>query len=105
MKQFHFLAFAVLAVSFASQRASAADGLALAKSNQCTACHAVDSKTVGPAFKAIAAKYKGDSAAASKLAASVKGGSSGKWGAIPMPPNGAISDADAKAIVEWILKQ
>ena len=81
----------------------AADGPAMAKASQCTACHWTESRQVGPSFKEVVAKYKDDSKAGDKLAASIKGGSSGKWGAVPMPPNGAVSDADAHALAAWIL--
>jgi cytochrome c len=93
---------AAMAAACASP-ASAADGPAMAKASQCTVCHATENRQVGPSFKEIAAKYKGDAKAADKLAASIKGGSSGKWGAVPMPPNGAVSDADAQALAAWIL--
>lgn len=75
----------------------------LAKKYNCLACHAVDKKVVGPAYKEVAAKYKGDKAAADKLAAKVKAGGSGVWGAVPMPPNAAVPDADIKKLVTWIL--
>ena len=72
----------------------------------CMACHAKDTKVVGPAFKDIAAKYKGDKEAPTRLAEKVRKGGSGVWGPIPMPPNPAekISDADLKGAVELILK-
>ncbi|MFT3858705.1 MAG: cytochrome C [Aquabacterium sp.] len=72
----------------------------------CMACHAKDKKVVGPAFKDIASKYKGDKEAVAKLSDKVRKGGSGVWGPIPMPPNAAekISDADLKASVEQILK-
>lgn len=76
---------------------------ALAKKYNCTACHAVDKKLVGPAYKDVAAKYKGDSAAAAKLATKVKKGGSGVWGPIPMPPNPAVPDAEIKKLVDWVL--
>jgi len=73
----------------------------LATKNGCMACHAVDKKLVGPSFQDIAKKYKaGD---ADKLAAKVKSGGSGVWGAIPMPPNAGIKDADIATLVKWIL--
>ena len=76
---------------------------ALAKKHNCLACHAVDKKTVGPAYMEIAKKYKGQNVAA-KLEEKVKKGGSGVWGAIPMPPNAAVPDADIKKLVDWILK-
>jgi cytochrome c len=93
---------AVLTATRISQ-ATAVEGPALAKANQCTVCHATDNRVVGPSFKEVAAKYKDDAKAADELAASIKGGSTGKWGAVPMPPNGAVSDADTHALAAWIL--
>lgn len=71
----------------------------------CVACHAKDKKTVGPAQKDIAAKYKGQDVAA-KLAERVRKGGSGVFGTVPMPPTGAdkISDADLKTVIDAILK-
>ena len=80
-----------------------ADGLALAQKNACMACHQVDKKLVGPAYKDVAAKYRGDKTAEAKLVKKVKEGGSGVWGAIPMPPHPQMSDADIKTIVHWIL--
>lgn len=76
---------------------------ALAKKHNCTACHAIDKKLVGPAYKDVAAKYKGQNVAA-KLEDKVKKGGSGVWGPIPMPPNAAVPDADIKRLVDWVLK-
>ena len=68
----------------------------------CTACHAVDHKVVGPAFKDVAAKYKGKDVEAA-LAEKIKNGGSGVWGQVPMPPNPQVPDEDLHAIVKWIL--
>ncbi|MSQ58852.1 MAG: c-type cytochrome [Betaproteobacteria bacterium] len=75
----------------------------LAQKHMCMACHAVAHKLVGPSYKDVAAKYKGDAGAAAKLEAKVKAGGSGVWGAIPMPPNNNVPDADIKALVKWVL--
>jgi len=75
----------------------------LAKSSGCLNCHTVDKKLVGPALKDIAAKYKGDAAAADKLAVKIQKGSQGVWGPIPMPPNSKVNDADAKTLAQFIL--
>jgi cytochrome c len=75
----------------------------LAKKSNCLACHQIDKKAVGPAYKDIANKYKGQDVAA-KLAEKVKKGGQGVWGPVPMPPNAAVSDADIKTLVNWILK-
>ena len=78
-------------------------GEALMAKDGCSACHGVDKKIVGPAFMDVAAKYKGDSSALAKLTQKVKGGGSGVWGPIPMPPNAQVPDDDIKALVSWIL--
>lgn len=69
----------------------------------CMACHQLDKKVVGPAYKEVAKKYKGDAGAAAKLADKVKKGGSGVWGQVPMPPNAAVKDDDLKAMVQYIL--
>jgi cytochrome c len=76
---------------------------ALAKKHNCLACHTVDKKLVGPSYKDVAKKYKGQANAAATLQSSVKKGSSGKYGPVPMPPNAAVPDADIKKLVDWIL--
>ncbi len=76
---------------------------ALAKKHNCLACHQVDKKVIGPAYKDIARKYKGQKAAA-QLEQKVKKGGGGVWGQIPMPPNAAVPDKDIHQLVEWILK-
>ena len=76
---------------------------ALLQINGCTACHSIDNKIVGPAFKEVAQKYRGQAGAEAKLFASAKNGSSGVWGPIPMPPNAAVKDEDVHAIVKQIL--
>lgn len=84
---------------------AAEDSLALATNNGCMACHQVDVKLVGPAYKEVAAKYRDDPAALDMLVAKVKAGGTGAWGQIPMPPNAHVSDADIKTIVTWVLSQ
>ena len=76
---------------------------ALAKKYACLSCHTMDKKLIGPSYKEVAAKYKGDAGAEAKLIAKVKNGSTGTWGQIPMPPNAAVPDADIKALVKWAL--
>jgi len=75
----------------------------LAKKHACTACHAVDKKVVGPAFKEVAAKYKGNAKAEAMLIEKVKKGGVGTWGQVPMPPNSTVPDADVKILVKWVL--
>ncbi|APW37679.1 cytochrome C' [Rhodoferax koreense] len=76
---------------------------ALATAKNCMACHAIDKKLVGPAYKDVAAKYQGDASAVDKLSAKVIKGGSGVWGPIPMPANPQVNEADAKKLVTWIL--
>ena len=76
---------------------------ALAKAKNCMSCHAVDKKVVGPSYKDVAKKYAGNAGAAATLEAKVKKGGSGAWGTVPMPPNPAVSDADIKKLVAWVL--
>ncbi|WP_101049267.1 c-type cytochrome [Macromonas nakdongensis] len=77
----------------------------LAKANGCYSCHAKDEKVVGPAFKAIAAKYAGDSGATATLVQSIQNGSKGKWGRIPMPAHSSMSGEDLKTLAQWVLSQ
>jgi cytochrome c len=78
---------------------------ATAKSNGCMACHALDKKMVGPSYKSVANKYKGDASAGDKLAKEVRTGSKGVWGPVPMPAQTRISDADLKKVMAWVLAQ
>jgi cytochrome c len=95
------LTLAAIAVCVAALPALANEDLA--KKNACTACHSVDKKIVGPAFKEVAAKYRNDKTAEAKLVEKVKKGGVGVWGQVPMPPNSAVSDADVKTLVKWVL--
>jgi cytochrome c len=75
----------------------------LAKSKNCMACHAVNNKVVGPAYKDVAAKYAGQADAEDKLTHKVLKGGSGVWGAVPMPANNQVSEAEARTLVKWVL--
>ena len=75
----------------------------LAKAKNCMACHSVSSKVVGPAFKDVAAKYAGQKDAEDKLTRKVLKGGSGVWGAVPMPANAQVSEAEARTLVKWVL--
>ena len=76
---------------------------ALAKKYNCLVCHSIDRQVVGPAYKAVAKKYAGQQGVEARLVAKVKNGGAGVWGPTPMPPNAAVSDADLKTLVHWIL--
>jgi cytochrome c len=96
-------AAALAAVAATPARAQNVDDLL--KKHACLSCHAVDKKLVGPSYKDVAAKYRGQAGAEKTLAEKVKKGGVGVWGQIPMPPNAAVSDADLNAMVKWILSQ
>ena len=87
--------FSVAAPVFADQ--------ALATSKNCMACHAIDKKLVGPAFKDIATKYASDKTAVDKMAAKIIKGGSGVWGPIPMPANTQVNEAESKKLAAWVL--
>ncbi len=80
-----------------------ADPAELAKRKGCLACHGVDRKIVGPAFREVAVRYKGRPEAAAQLVQKVKKGSSGAWGPIPMPPHPDLGEEDAATLVRWAL--
>jgi cytochrome c len=75
---------------------------ALAQKKNCLSCHAVDKKVVGPAYKEVAKKYAGQDVI-TKLATKVQKGGSGVWGAIPMPANPQVNQAEAETLVKWVL--
>ena len=79
--------------------------LQLAQTHKCLACHAVDKRLVGPAWKDVAAKYRGQKGAEAKLIEKVAKGGSGVWGTVPMPPNSPqVSQDDIRALVRFILR-
>ena len=88
-------AITVSAPAFADQ--------ALATAKNCMACHAIDKNLVGPSYKEVAAKYAKDKGAADKLATKILKGGSGVWGAVPMPANTQVSEAEAKKLAAWVL--
>ena len=75
----------------------------LAQKNACMACHSVEKKVLGPAFKDVASKYAGQADATAKLSESIRKGGSGKWGPVPMPAQPNLSEADSKTLAAWIL--
>ena len=93
-----------LAITLSVAAPAMAD-LALATSKNCMACHAVDKKLVGPAYKDVAAKYAGQKDAVDKLAAKIIKGGSGVWGPVPMPANTQVNEAEAKKLAAWVLTQ
>ena len=95
-------ALLIAALGLAASAPALAD-LALATSKNCMSCHAVDRKILGPSFKEVAAKYKDNKGAADMLATKIVKGGSGVWGAVPMPANNQVSEADAKKLAAWVL--
>jgi cytochrome c len=90
-----------LIASFASMPVLASADLAQKKN--CMACHATDKKLIGPSYKDVAAKYAGQKDAADKLAQKITKGGSGVWGAVPMPANPQVSEAEAKQLAAWVM--
>lgn len=80
-----------------------AAGQTLVKANNCSSCHAPDRAVVGPSYRDIAERYRGQADVVDKLAAKVKQGGSGNWGAVPMSAHSDVTDLQLKEMVEWIL--
>jgi cytochrome c len=100
----HWIALAAgLSIAGGTQALDNAGAQALMKKDGCDSCHEIDKKLIGPAFRDVAAKYKGYKDASIKLQNKVKKGGTHVWGDIVMPPNILASDADIKALVDWIL--
>lgn len=96
-------AFILAALATAAAAPAAFANAELAQKKNCMACHAVDKKLVGPAYKDVAAKYAKDKDAATKLADKIIKGGSGVWGPVPMPANTQVSAAEAKQLATWVL--
>jgi cytochrome c len=98
MKAFVALIAIAAPLCFAPAHAS----VELATKSKCMACHDVEKKKMGPSFKDMAAKYKGEAGAEAMLTEGILKGSKGKWGKIPMPAQ-KIPPEDAEALSKWIL--
>ena len=101
MKRSLMLMMAVSALASTSAFAQAD----LAKAKNCLACHSVNAKLVGPAYKDVAAKYAGQKGVEDKLVQKVMKGGSGVWGPVPMPANPQVTEAEARSLVKWVLSQ
>jgi len=99
----HLTAFVALGIAVASGPAFAQ--AELAKQKNCLACHAIDKKLVGPSYKDVAAKYKGDKDAFAKLAKKIREGGVGVWGQVPMPANPQVNEQEAQSLAKWVLSQ
>jgi len=97
------LALILAALATAAAAPAAFANAELAQKKNCMACHAVDKKLVGPAYKDVAAKYAKDKDAATKLADKIVKGGAGVWGPVPMPANAQVSAAEAKQLATWVL--
>ena len=94
---------AAAAAALALTAGVASADLALAQKSACLSCHQVDKKVVGPAYKDVAKKYKGDAKAVDHLVNVIKKGGKGVWGPVPMPPNPQVSDENAHKLAQWVL--
>lgn len=97
------LTLGALTTIVAAAPAVAQDAAALAKAKNCMACHTVDKKVVGPAYKDVAKKFGGQAGAVDMLAERIMKGSSGVWGPVPMPPNANVNAAEAKQLATWVM--
>lgn len=95
MKKFMIVIFLIAIPVYADET--------LLKKHNCTACHSVDKKLVGPSFKDVSTKYKSDKSASNYLSSKIIKGSSGVWGAVPMPPNSSVSEVEAKKLSNFII--
>lgn len=98
-------AFALLT---AAAPALAADGKpspgrALSERQGCQGCHAIETQLVGPAFRAVAERYRDQAAAEAELVQRIRAGGGGRWGSMAMPPQAQLSEADARRLAKWIL--
>lgn len=98
-----FRALIIVALSVGGTANASDSGQALAQRNVCLACHQVDTKRVGPSFRDIGIRYAGTPQAAQYLSRSIREGSRGLWGAIPMPAQRQVDPATALRLADWIL--
>lgn len=94
---------AITSLSTLQAQAETLGGLALAEKNNCMSCHKVNRKVVGPGLIHIAERYDESPETINYLVQSIREGSSGKWGPVPMPKQVQVSPNDARALVRWIL--
>lgn len=103
MRNFHLVvaAFGLVTIGVASADEDAA--LQLLQRNACSACHQPTTKVVGPSWQEVANRYRDGKKTASELGESIKKGSTGQWGPVPMPSQAQVNDADLATITQWIL--
>ena len=95
----------LIAAACAMASVPAAADLALATAKNCMSCHHIDKKVVGPAYKDVADKYRGDKSAPARLESKIMEGGGGVWGVVKMPSNPQVNEAEAKKLVAWVLSQ
>lgn len=107
MRSSAFLAITLIAAHVGRADDGAVTGEQLAQKSGCISCHRADEKLVGPGYKQIAGKYPHDEKTIDHLIQSVRNGSEGVWGDLPMPPSdeGKVSDGDLRRIIEWVLRR
>ena len=98
----YLVAIAALVTGFILTTSALAD-VALATAKNCTSCHAVDKKVLGPSYKEVATKYAGQADAVEKLSGKIMKGGAGAWGPVPMPANAQVNADEARKLVTWIL--
>lgn len=99
-----FMNSMVIVGLFSAVSAYAVEMPELAKKANCVSCHAIAEKKVGPTWEAIADKYKSEKGAVATLSGKIISGGKGVWGAVPMPPNPKLAEADAKELASFIMK-
>ena len=104
MKKLFTIALASAALGLGAT-AQAQDAAKLAADKACMACHQIDKKLVGPAYKEISKKYAATKGADAMLAKKIREGGTGVWGQIPMPPNAGVNEKEAQILAKWILSQ
>jgi len=102
MKKIAIVAATLLA-SGLTHAVTEAEAMNIAQKNGCLACHQLDKKVVGPAWKDVGKKYGDQADAEAMLVTKVKKGSKGVWGPVPMPPNATVKDADVRTLVQFVL--
>lgn len=102
---FRRIAAAVLLTAAASASAQTPAPQALAEKHGCMSCHGLVHKQVGPGFAQVAARYRDDREAPTRLAGRIRGGSVGAWGRVIMPRQPQVTEADAQLLARWVLSQ
>ncbi len=103
--RFFLTTFVIMAGVGSAYAGDSQDVKELVQASGCLSCHAVDEKIVGPAFKDVVAKYKGDPDAIANISQSIKNGSRGKWGRMAMPAHASLSSEELKTLATWVMSR